>query len=104
MLVKGSIVATGRVRDLLRPRPHESVELVIEGLEAEGLFHLRPLVRHFVHRDEQVVATVEGASQVEMVLEVIRAAKARLVSLTPQQRSLEELFVSSPRESAEVRA
>jgi ABC-2 type transport system ATP-binding protein len=102
MLVKGSVVATGRVRDLLRPRTHESVELVIEGLEEEGLFHLQPLVSHLVHRDAQVVATVQGASQVEMALDVIRSAKARLVSLTPQQRSLEELFVPLPDDSSEV--
>ena len=102
MLVKGSVVATGRVRDLLRPSVNESVELVIEGLEAEGLFHLQPLVSHLVHRDGEVVATVQGASQVEMVLDVIRSAKARLVSLTPQQRSLEELFAPSRQESTEV--
>lgn len=102
MLVKGSVVATGRVRDLLRPRTHESVELVIEGLEEEGLFHLQPLVSHLIHRGDQVMATVEGAFQVEMALDVIRSAKARLVSLTPQQRSLEELFVPLPDDSSEV--
>lgn len=102
MLVKGSVVATGRVRDLLRPRSDESVELVIEGLEQEGLFHLQPLVSQLVHRGHQVMATVQGASQVEMALDVIRSAKARLVSLTPQQRSLEELFVPSRQESTEV--
>ena len=102
MLVKGSVVATGRVHDLLRPRTHESVELVIEGLEEEGLFHLQPLVSHLIHRGDQVMATVEGASQVEMALDVIRSAKARLVSLTPQQRSLEELFVPLPDDSSEV--
>ena len=102
MLVKGSVVATGRVRDLFRPRSDESVDLVIEGLEQEGLFHLQPLASRLVHRDEQVVATVQGDSQVAMALDVIRSAKARLVSLTPQQRSLEELFVSSRQESPEV--
>ena len=102
MLVKGSVVATGRVRDLLRPRTDESVDLVIEGLEQEGLFHLQPLASRLVHRDEHVVATVQGDSQVAMALDVIRSAKARLVSLTPQQRSLEELFVSSRQESPEV--
>lgn len=102
MLVKGSVVATGRVRDLFRPRTDESVDLVIEGLEQEGLFHLQPLASRLVHRDEQVVATVQGDSQVAMALDVIRSAKARLVSLTPQQRSLEELFVSSRQESPEV--
>ena len=102
MLVKGSVVATGRVRDLLRPRTNESVDLVIEGLEQEGLFHLQPLASRLVHRDEHVVATVQGDSQVAMALDVIRSAKARLVSLTPQQRSLEELFVSSRQESPEV--
>jgi hypothetical protein len=96
------VVATGRVRDLLRPHTHESVELVIEGLEQEGLFHLQPLVSHLVRRGHQVMATVEGASQFEMALDVIRAAKGRLVSLTPQQRSLEELFVPVPHEAAKV--
>ena len=102
MLVKGSVVATGRVRDLLRPRTDESVELLIEGLEQEGLFHLQPLASQIIHRDEQVVATVQGASQVAMALDVIRSAKARLVSLTPQQRSLEELFVPSRQDSTEA--
>jgi len=102
MLVKGSVVATGRVRDLLRPRTNESVELVIEGLEQEGLFHLQPLVSRLVHRGHHVMATVQGTLQVEMALDVIRAAKARLVSLTPQQRSLEELFAPSRQESTEV--
>jgi ABC-2 type transport system ATP-binding protein len=102
MLVKGSVVATGRVSDLVRPCANESVELVIEGLEQEGLFHLQPLVSRLVHRGDQVMATVQGASQVEMALDVIRSAKARLVSLTPQQRSLEELFVPSRQESTEV--
>lgn len=102
MLVKGSVVATGRVCDLLNPRAPESFELVIEGLNEEGLFHLQPLARRIVHRGQQVMATVQGASQVEMVLDVIRSAKARLVSLTPQQRSLEELFVPLGHESVEV--
>ena len=102
MLVKGSVVATGRVRDMLHPRAHECFELVIEGLNEEGLFHLQPLVSRLVHRGHHVMATVQGDSQVEMVLDVIRSAKARLVSLMPQQRSLEELFVPLEREFVEV--
>ena len=49
-----------------------------------------------------MVVTVEGAAQVDLVLDVIRAAKARLVSLTPHQQSLEELLVSRTQDSAEV--
>jgi ABC-2 type transport system ATP-binding protein len=104
MLVKGSVVATGRVRDLLQPRSDEAVELVIEELEQEGLFHLQPLASRLVQCGDQVMVTVQGASQVAMALDVIRTAKARLVSLTPQQRSLEELFVPSRHESTEVRS
>lgn len=99
ILVKGSVVATGCVRDLVRPRAHESVELVIEGLEQEGLFHLQPLVSRLVHRGHQVTATIQGSLQAEMALDIIRAAKARLVSLTPQHQSLEELFAPSSQES-----
>jgi ABC-2 type transport system ATP-binding protein len=102
ILVKGSVVATGLVRDLVRPTATDAIELVIEGMEEEGLFHLQPLVSHLHHRHEQVVVTVEGAAHVDLVLEVIRAAKARVVSLTPQQRSLEELLVSRTEDSAEV--
>ncbi len=102
MLVQGSVVATGRVHDLLHPRAHESFELVIEGLHEDGLFHVQPLVSRLVHRGHHVMATVQGDSQVERVLDVIRSAKARLVSLMPQQRSLEELFVPVGHESVEV--
>lgn len=93
MLVKGAVVATGRVRDLLQPSPSETVELVIEGLGDDGLFHLQPVASRLSHRQEHVVVTIQGASRIEMALEVIRTAKARLVSLTPQHRSLEELFL-----------
>lgn len=102
VLVKGAVVATGRVRDLVRPAAKEAIELVIEGMDEEGLSHVQPLVSSLHHRQEQVVVTVEGAAQVDRVLDVIRAAKARLVSLTPHQQSLEELLVSRTQDSAEV--
>jgi ABC-2 type transport system ATP-binding protein len=102
VLVKGAVVATGRVRDLTRPALKESIELVIEGMDTEGIFHLQPLVSRLHHRQEQVVVTVEGAAQVERALDVIRAAKARLVSLTSHHQSLEEILVRRTQDAAQV--
>lgn len=94
VLVKGAVVATGRVEDLVRPPAGKArIDLVIEGLTEEGLFHLQPLVSRLEQRQGRVVVELERASQIDPALDVIRAAKAHLVSLTPQHRSLEDLLV-----------
>ena len=93
MILKGRLVACGRVTDLLDQGASHQVELVVDRLTPEGLDHLRPLTDKVVMQGDLMLVVLKSQQQVGGALEIIRAAKARLVSLTPQKGSLEDLFI-----------
>src|SRR5262245_51972738 len=93
MILKGRLVACGRVTDLLDQGVSHQVELVVDCLTPEGLDHLRPLTDKVVTQGDRMLVVLKSQQQVGGALEIIRAAKARLVSLNPQKGSLEDLFI-----------
>jgi ABC-2 type transport system ATP-binding protein len=93
MILKGRLVACGRVTDLLDQGASHQVELVVDRLTPEGLDHLRPLTDKVVMQGDLMLVVLKSQQQVGGALEIIRAAKARLVSLNPQKGSLEDLFI-----------
>ncbi len=93
MILKGRLVACGRVTDLLDQGASHPVELVVDRLSPEGLDHLRPLTDKVVMQGDRMLVVLKSQQQVGGALEIIRAAKACLVSLNPQKGSLEDLFI-----------
>jgi ABC-2 type transport system ATP-binding protein len=93
IILKGRMVACGRVSDLVGQNATQSVEMVVEGLSAEGVEHLRPLAEKFVTQGTQVLVVLKNQQQVATALEIVRSAKGELVSLTSHKSSLEELFI-----------
>jgi len=93
MILKGRLVACGRVTDLLDQGASHQVELVVDRLTPEGLDHLRPLADKVVLQGDRMLVVLKSQQQVGGALEIIRTAKASLVSLTPQKGSLEDLFI-----------
>lgn len=93
IILKGRLVASGRVTDLVGQGATRSVEMVVEHLCQEGLDHLRPLAEKLILQGSQALVVLKGEAQVGDALEIIRAAKGKLVSLTPHKSSLEELFI-----------
>ena len=93
MILKGRLVACGKVADLLDQGMHHQVELVVDRLTPEGLDHLRPLTEKVVRQGDRMLLVLKSQQQVAGALEIIRAAKASLVSLNPQKGSLEDLFI-----------
>jgi ABC-2 type transport system ATP-binding protein len=107
MILKGRLVACGRVTDLLDQGASHQVELVVDRLTPEGLDHLRPLTDKVVMQGDLMLVVLRSQQQVAGALEIIRTAKARLVSLNPQKGSLEDLFireVEGHRSPTEIRA
>jgi ABC-2 type transport system ATP-binding protein len=107
MILKGRLVACGRVTDLLDQGANHQVEVVVDRMTPEGLDHLRPLADKVVMQGDLMLVVLKSQQQVGGALEIIRAAKARLVSLNPQKGSLEDLFireVEGHRSSSERRA
>jgi ABC-2 type transport system ATP-binding protein len=93
MILKGRLVACGLVTDLLDQGASHQVELVVDRLTREGLDHLRPLTEKVVMQGDRMLVVLKSQQQVEGALEIIRSAKASLVSLNPQKGSLEDLFI-----------
>jgi len=93
MILRGRLVACGRVNDLLDQGANHQVELVVDRLTPEGLDHLRPLTDKVVMQGDRMLVVLKSQQQVGGALEIIRAAKANLVSLNPQKGSLEDLFI-----------
>ena len=93
MIMKGRLVACGQVSELIQQGTTQEVEMVIDRLSPEGLEHLRVLATKVVLNGERVMVVLSNQRQVDESLEVIRAAHAKLVSLTPHKASLEDLFI-----------
>ncbi|MDP3091947.1 MAG: ABC transporter ATP-binding protein [Nitrospira sp.] len=93
MIMKGRLVACGQVSELIEQGATQEVEMVIDRLSPEGLEHLRVLATKVVLNGERVMVVLSNQRQVDESLEVIRAAHAKLVSLTPHKASLEDLFI-----------
>jgi ABC-2 type transport system ATP-binding protein len=93
MILKGQLVASGRVSELIDQDTTHSVELVIEQLSPDGLEHLRPLTEKVVAQGDRVLVVLKHPREVNAALDIIRAGKASLISLTPHKSSLEDLFI-----------
>jgi ABC-2 type transport system ATP-binding protein len=93
IVLKGRLVACGRVTDLLDQGASHQVELVVDRLSPEGLDHLRPLTDKVVMQGDRMLVVLKSQQQVGGALEIIRTAKASLVSLNPQKGSLEDFFI-----------
>jgi ABC-2 type transport system ATP-binding protein len=97
MIMKGRLVACGPVTELIEQGATHQVEVVVDQLTPEGLEHLRPLSDKVVTQGGRVMVVLRSPQQVDSALDVIRASKAKLVSLTPHKSSLEELFIREAR-------
>lgn len=93
MIMKGRLVACGTVSDLIERGATQEVEMVVDRLSPEGLEQVRPLASKVVLQGERVMAVLGSQRQVDEALEVVRANKAKLVSLVPHKASLEDLFI-----------
>ncbi|HEY3269540.1 MAG TPA: ABC transporter ATP-binding protein [Armatimonadota bacterium] len=97
---KGVLRTTGHVSDLLAG---SQMCIVATGLPADAVAKLRALADKMDDEDGQVTIWESDVNQVDEIVDAIRAAKGRLVSLTPERRSLEDIFIETVRETAPVK-
>ncbi|HEY3197408.1 MAG TPA: ABC transporter ATP-binding protein [Nitrospirales bacterium] len=98
ILIKGRLVALGKVTELIGAASTQSVEIVVEGLDPEGVERLRTIAETVIPQGERLLAVLHD--QIDEVLDLIRARSASLISVTPQQPSLEELFMREVRQQS----
>ena len=93
IVMKGKLFAAGRVDELVGYSHTQSVEIVWEGVSPARMGSVQKIATHILQRGMRALAVVPGQHQVDDVVTMIRSHGGRLVSVTPQKRSLEELFL-----------
>jgi ABC-2 type transport system ATP-binding protein len=93
VVVKGKLLASGRVDELVSGNTR-SVEIVCEGLSPDQVALVEVGATRVLTRGRQCLIALPGPDRLEEVLAGIRRHGGRLVSVTPQKGSLEELFLS----------
>src|SRR5205823_4708107 len=92
IIVKGKLLASGRVDELVSNGHTQSVEIVCEGIDADEVPSITALATRVLQRGRHCLVALPGPDRLEDVLAMIRARGGKLVSVTPQKGSLEELF------------
>lgn len=93
VIVKGEVVAAGRVHELVGHGRTQSIEVVCEGISKDKLGTLRGLASRVVERGSQCLVVLPEPDRLDQVIVEIRSQGGRLISVTPHKGSLEELFV-----------
>ena len=70
----------------------QSVEIVCEGINAHEVPSITALANRVLQRGRHCLVVLPGPDRLEDVLATIRARGGKLVSITPQKGSLEEVF------------
>lgn len=93
VIVKGEVVAAGRVDELVGHGRTRSIEVVCEGLRRNELHPIQGLASRVVDRGTQCLIVLPEPDRLDEAIVAIRSGGGRLISVTPQKGSLEELFV-----------
>jgi ABC-2 type transport system ATP-binding protein len=99
ILVEGRLTDCGALADLVAPGAR-AVELVVENVALALVARLQENGTRVLHRDRATVLTFADETRAQAALSEAVSSGARVVSLTPHRRSLEELFVSRARGKA----
>lgn len=98
IVVKGKLLASGRVDELVSGNTR-SVEIVCEGLAPDRAALVAADAVRVLTRGRQCLISLPDPNRLEEMLETIRWNGGRLISVTPQKGSLEELFLSQAGDS-----
>jgi ABC-2 type transport system ATP-binding protein len=94
IIVKGKIVQTGRLENLLGKEVC-FWDISFRGREIPSEFSQKVVVSH----EDYTMIRVESEKEVEDSLTVLTSNKAKILSVIPHKASLEEIFLSSVEES-----
>ncbi|MEE9203463.1 MAG: ABC transporter ATP-binding protein [Nitrospirales bacterium] len=93
VIAKGKLLVTGRVEELVTSGHTQSVEIVCQGIKADGIPAITSAATRVLQRGQHSLIMLPGPDRLEETLAVIRAQGGTLISVTPQKGSLEELFL-----------
>ncbi len=93
ILAKGKMLALGKVEDLVGEHLDQSIELVCDGVIGTQIEPVQRLALRTLQNGTRCLMVLPGHECLDEILEALRRAGAKLVSIIPHKGSLEELFV-----------
>lgn len=94
---KGHLRTTGHVSDLLTGT---QVRITAVGLPDAVIDAVQAKADRVDREDGQITVWESDDHQVDEIVDLIRGAKGRILNLTPERRSLEDIFIETVREVA----
>jgi len=91
ILVKGMLIDTVSVNDLLKEEGG-TIEICVSDFERSALERIREFNKKIINRGERIYITAGSESEKDEILKIIFERKGKLISVTPQKKSLEALF------------
>lgn len=101
VLIKGEVVAAGRVDELVGHGGTRDVEVIYEGIRPDQLSSVRILGTKVIPRGSRCLIVLPDPQRLDELLSKLRLIGGRLISVTPHKGSLEELFVQQVQAQAE---
>ena len=92
IVMKGRLVASGRVDELVRQDHTQSVEVVCQQLKVEENAFIHSLATRVLQQGQQCLIVLPSPDAVDALVGEIRRQGGRLLSVTPHKASLEDLF------------
>ncbi|CAI4033184.1 ABC transporter ATP-binding protein [Nitrospira tepida] len=93
IVVKGRMLTSGRIDELVNHQNTQSVEIGFRNVRVDDLPVTRERATRVLQQRGQCLVVLPNADLVEETLAEIRKQGGKLVSVTPQKGSLEELFM-----------
>ncbi len=92
IVMKGRLVASGRVDELVRQDHTQSVEIVCQQIKVEGNAFIHSLATRVLQQGQQCLIVLPTSDAVDAMVGEIRRQGGRLLSVTPHKASLEDLY------------
>jgi ABC-2 type transport system ATP-binding protein len=92
IVMKGRLVASGRVDELVRQDHTQSVEVVCQQIKTDGNALINSLATRVLQQGQQCLIVLPSPDAVDALVGEIRRQGGRLLSVTPHKASLEDLF------------
>lgn len=93
IVVKGKLLATGRVDELVSNGHTQSVDVVCEGVQGNQISVIKKAASRVLQQGQRCLVVLQDSTCLEEILGAIRANGGHLVSVVPQKGSLEDLFL-----------
>lgn len=100
IMMKGRLVASGRVDELVRQDHTRSVEIVCQHIKVEGNAFIHSLATRVLQQGQQCLIVLPSSDAVDAMVGEIRRQGGRLLSVTPHKASLEDLFFQEATQEA----